>query len=49
LENKKGTIAAIITAVAAYVEEEGKALRPAVLQRRPVAVSTLWSILGVNR
>jgi len=49
LENRKGTIAAIITAVAAYVEEERKALRPAIPQRRLVAVSTLWSILGVNR
>jgi hypothetical protein len=32
LENKKGTIAAITAAVAAYVEKEEKALRPAVLQ-----------------
>jgi len=49
LENRKGTIAAITAAVAAYVEEERKALRPAIPQRRLVAVSTLWSILGVNR
>jgi len=42
-------MAAITAAVAAYVEKEEKALRLAVLQRRPVAVSTLWSILGVKR
>jgi hypothetical protein len=48
LENKKGTIVAITAAVAAYVEKEGKALRPAVLQQRPIAVSNLWSILGVK-
>ena len=46
MENKKGTIAAITAAVAAYVEEERKALRPAIPQRRLVAVSTLWSNSG---
>jgi hypothetical protein len=49
LENKKGTIAAITVAVAAYVEKEEKALRLAVLQRRPGAVSTLWSILSLRK
>jgi len=39
LKNKKGTIAAITAAVAAYMEEEGKALRPAMLQQRPLMVS----------
>jgi hypothetical protein len=46
---KKGTIDDITAAVAAYVEKEGKALRPTVLQRRSVAVSTSWSIPGVKR
>jgi len=32
LENKKRNNSVITAAVAAYVEEEGKALRPAVLQ-----------------
>lgn len=49
MENRKGTIAAITATVAAYVEEEEKALRPAIPQRRPVVVSILWSILGVKR
>jgi hypothetical protein len=49
LKNKKGTIVAITAAVAAYVEKEEKALRPAVLQQRPLEVSILWSILGVKR
>jgi len=43
LENRKGTIAAITATVAANMEEEEKALRPAIPQRRPVAVSILWS------
>jgi len=42
LKNKKGTIAAITAAVAAYMEEE-KALRLTMLQRRPVMVSSSWS------
>jgi hypothetical protein len=46
LKNKKGTIAAITAAVAAYMEEEEKALRPAVPQRKPVLVSSLWSNYG---
>jgi hypothetical protein len=45
LKNKKGTIAAITAAVAAYMEEE-KALRPAVPQRKPVLVSSSWSSYG---
>jgi len=47
LKNKKGTIAAITAAVAAYMgEEEEKALRPAILQRRVVTVSSSWSSSG---
>jgi len=46
LKDKRGIIAAITTAVAAYVEEEEKALAPAMPQRRPVAVSRLWSSYG---
>jgi hypothetical protein len=46
LKNKKGTIAAISAAVAAYMEEEEKALRPAILQRRPVMVPSSWSNSG---
>ncbi|HEY4711114.1 MAG TPA: hypothetical protein VIH69_00295 [Dehalococcoidia bacterium] len=46
MKNKKGTIAAITAAVAAYMEEEEKALRPAVPQRKPVMVSSLWSNYG---
>jgi hypothetical protein len=42
LKNKKGTIAAITAAVAAYMKEEEKALRPAVIQQRPVMVSSSW-------
>jgi hypothetical protein len=42
---EKGTIAAITAAVAAYIEEE-KALKPAMLQRRPVTVSSLWHASG---
>ena len=43
MKNKKGTIAAITAAVAAYMEEEEKALRPAMLQQRPLMVSSSWS------
>jgi len=45
LKSKKGTIAAI-AAVADYMEEEEKALRLAMPQRKPVAVSSLWHIAG---
>jgi len=43
LKNKKGTIAAITAAVAAYMEEEDKALRPVMVQQRPLMVSSSWS------
>jgi hypothetical protein len=43
LKNKKGTIAAITAAVAAYMEEEDKALRPVTVQQRPLTVSSSWS------
>jgi hypothetical protein len=46
LKSKKGTIAAITAAVAAYMEEEEKALRSAVPQRKPVMVSSSWSSSG---
>jgi hypothetical protein len=46
LKNKKGTIAAITAAVAAYMAEEERALRSAVPQRKPVTVSSLWSSSG---
>jgi len=46
LKNKKGTIVAITTAVAAYMEEEEKALRPAMLQQRPLMVSGSWGSSG---
>ncbi|MFW6117917.1 MAG: hypothetical protein ACOC6R_00300 [Chloroflexota bacterium] len=39
MKNKKGTIAAVTAAVAAYMDEEEKAVRPAMLQQRPVMVS----------
>jgi len=39
-------VAAITAAVAAYMEEEGRALRPAISQRRPVAVSNSWRTSG---
>jgi hypothetical protein len=46
LKNKKGTVAAITAAVAAYMEEEEKALRPAMLQQGPLMVSGLWGSSG---
>jgi len=46
LRDKKETIAAITAAVAAYIEEEEKALRPAIPQRRVVTVSSSWSSSG---
>jgi hypothetical protein len=45
LKNKKGTIAAITAAVAAYMEEE-KVLRPTILQQRPLMVSGSWGSYG---
>jgi hypothetical protein len=46
LRNKKGMITAITAAVAAYMEEEDKALRPAELQQRPLMVSGSWGNSG---
>ena len=46
MRNKKGTVAAITAAVAAYMEEEEKALRPAILQQRPLMVSGSWGSSG---
>ncbi|MEE8636908.1 MAG: hypothetical protein V3T04_02100 [Dehalococcoidia bacterium] len=46
MESKQGTIAAITAAVTAYMEEEGRVLRPAISQRRPAAVLNLWSTSG---
>jgi len=46
LKNRKGTIAAITAAVAAYMEEEDKALRPVTVQQRPLMVSGLWGSSG---
>ncbi|NWF78097.1 MAG: hypothetical protein HXY36_05855 [Chloroflexi bacterium] len=46
MKSRKGTIAAIAAAVAAYMEEEQNALRPAVPQRKPVMVSSSWGSYG---
>ncbi len=46
MRNKKGTIAAITAAVAAYMEKEEKALRPAILQQRPLMGSGSWGSSG---
>lgn len=46
MKDKRGIIAAITAAVAAYMEEEEKALAPAMPQRGPVAVSGLWGSSG---
>jgi malate synthase len=46
LKDRRGIIAAITAAVAAYMEEEEKVLAPAMHQRRSVAVSRLWSSSG---
>ena len=46
MKSEKGTIAAITVAVAAYMEEEERALRSAVPQRKPVMVSSSWSSYG---
>ena len=43
MKNKKGTIAAITAAVAAYMKEEDKVLRPVTVQQRPLMVSSSWS------
>ena len=39
MKNRNGTIAAITAAVAAYMEEEGKTLRPIMLQQRSLMVA----------
>jgi len=46
LESKQGTVAAITAAVTAYMEEEGRALRPVISQRRPAVVLNSWSTSG---
>ena len=46
MKNRKGTIAAITAAVAAYMEEEDKALRPVTVQQRPLMVSGSWGSSG---
>ena len=46
MKNKKGTIATITAAVAAYMEEEEKAMKPAMLQQRPLMVSDAWGSSG---
>ena len=46
MKNKKGTIAAITAAVVTHMEEEEKAPRPAIIKRRPVAVSSSWGTSG---
>ena len=45
MKNRRGTIAAITAAVAAYMEEE-RTLGPVVPQRKPVMVSGSWSSYG---
>ena len=44
--NRKGNVIAITAAVAAYIEDEEKALRQAVTERRPVVVLNLWGASG---
>ena len=46
MKNRKGTIAAITAAVAAYMEEEDKALRPVTVKQRPLMVSGSWGSSG---
>ena len=46
MKNKRGTIATITAAVAAYIEEEGKTLGPVAIQQRPLMVSGLWGSSG---
>ena len=43
MKSKEGTIAAITAAVAAYMKEEDEALRPVMVQQRPLMVSSSWS------
>ena len=46
LEDKKRVMAAITTAIVAYIEEEEKALRPAMVERSPVPGLSLWHASG---
>ena len=46
MKNKRGTIATITAAVAAYIEEEGKTLGPVAIQQRPLMVSGSWGSSG---
>jgi len=45
LEDKKRVMAAIIAAIAAYVEDE-KAVRPALVERSPAPVLSFWRASG---
>lgn len=42
MKSKKGTIAAITVAVATYLEEEKRALKLAMPERKPVMVPSTW-------
>ena len=46
MKNRRGTIAAITAAVAAYMEEEEKALSPVTVQQKPLMVSGSWGNSG---
>jgi len=46
LKSRKGTIAAITAAVAAYLEEEARAVMPTMPQPGPVAVISPWGSSG---
>ena len=46
MKTKRGAIAAITAAVSAYIEEENKALRPVMLQQKPLMVSGSWGSTG---
>ncbi|TET55898.1 MAG: hypothetical protein E3J50_03760 [Dehalococcoidia bacterium] len=46
MKSEKGTVAVITGAVAAYLEEEERALRPAMVQRRSAEVSSSWRSSG---
>jgi len=46
LKSRRGTIAAITAAVAAYLEEEAKALAPAVPQVGPAVAFSPWGSSG---
>lgn len=46
MKNRRGTIAAITAAVAAYLEEEAKALAPTVPQAGPTVIFSPWGSSG---